>query len=295
MAIFLSYAEEDGETALEIATWLGQQSFEVYRWQDPRQRGGRFVKRIEEEINRADAFLALLSPHFLASSWCQLERELAMHRERDLRPNDSSHVFVHVLQIAETPYPPAGFLRTYDWFDLTTAERKEQELHDLTERLRSSGEAVAASRDPSSLGPGSPLFRNRRDELDRVQRGLTNASGPHFWRVIAPPDLGKSWFLHRLGVEMASEPSGSAAETSRWVVRLVDVREQPQAARSDASLLLASLFGLTPPVTAEASTLRDIAQRISRAERPYLCLLDSAELVNGETAKILRRCLSEIY
>jgi transcriptional regulator with XRE-family HTH domain len=81
--VFLSYAEQDSETALEIATSLGEQGFEVYRWQD--LRGGPFIERTEQEISRADAFLVLLSPSYLASSWCRQERELAMHHELDLQ------------------------------------------------------------------------------------------------------------------------------------------------------------------------------------------------------------------
>jgi transcriptional regulator with XRE-family HTH domain len=177
--VFLSYAEQDSETALEIATSLGEQGFEVYRWQD--LRGGRFIERTEQEISRADAFLVLLSPNYLASSWCRQERELAMHRELDLQASDPSRVFIHVLQIADAPYAPAGFLRHYDWFNLTTAAKRAEGLRALTDRFMSTGDAAAVSR-----GPQSRLFRNRRDELDTVQRALTDAAGPHFWLVIGP-------------------------------------------------------------------------------------------------------------
>ena len=81
MNLFLSYARQDEEMGCEIAASLGQRGFDVYHWRDPRQRGGRFLERIEQEIGRADAFLALVSPHFLASGWCRLESDLAMYRE----------------------------------------------------------------------------------------------------------------------------------------------------------------------------------------------------------------------
>jgi hypothetical protein len=290
MALFLSYATADEQAALEIVTRLGQRGFEVFHWQ--RQRGGRFIERIEEAINRADAFLALLSPNFLASSWCQLERELAMHRELDLRAGDASHVFIHVLQIAEMRRDQAGFLRNYDWLDLTTAEKRRQGVDDLTGRLGSGGETASAGRGASSPGHSSPEFRNRRDELDRVQRDLNNPSGPHFWLVIAPPGLGKSWFLHRLGVEMES---AAPAGASSWATQLVDMRVQPLGARGDAARLLARLFGLPSVRPIEPRTLRDIAQGINKRGQPYLCLLDSAELLDKETGRKLRSCLSEIY
>jgi hypothetical protein len=60
-------------------------------------------------------------------------------------------------------------------------------------------------------------------------------------------------------------------------------------------LLIANLFGLAPSVTMTQSTLRDIARGISRDGRPYLCLLDSVELLGGETVQSLRSYLSQIY
>src|SRR6266508_2416221 len=292
MGLFLSYAEEDGRTALEIATRLGQR-FEVYDWQ--RQRGGRFLERIEREINKADAYVALLSPHFLASPYCRLERELAIHRELDLQARDPSVAFVHVIRIAETPYPDAGFLRSYDWLGLTSAEEMEQGMAPLVARLASSGAAVSVH-DAPSQGKGAPMFRNRDHELEKVQRGLVDPGGPHFWLLIVPIQLGKSWFLQQLGTRMAfPSQSDPAAESTQWVVKLVDVREQPLDARGDAGLLLASLFGRTSPVATDPEGLLEIAREINRVGRPYLCLLDSAELLVRETAKTLRSCLSQIY
>jgi TIR domain len=296
MAVFLSYAKEDGEAALKIATRLVQLGFEVYRWQEPRQRGGRFVERIEEEINRADAFLALVSPNFLNSPWCRWERELAIHRESDLRGIDPTRQFIHVLKILDTPYPAAGFLRAYDWIDLTTAGVKEQELSILASNLRANGMADFPGSGVDSPDRPSPKFRNREDELNKLVRGLTTSGGTCFWLVIAPPKLGKSWLLARLSAEVASpERFGPATELSGWDARLVDIRDQPVEARSDAALLLARLFGLSSPLTIEPKTIRRIAQDIIKSGRPYLCLLDSAELLEGATAEQLRSYLSSIY
>jgi hypothetical protein len=289
--LFLSYAEEDGQAALQIAARLGER-FEVFDWQQ--QRGGRVLERIEQEINRADAYVALLSPHFLASPYCGLERELAIQRELDLRARDPGRSFVNVLQITETPYPSVGFLRSYDWLDLTTAEKREQGMEALSARL-ASNVALASVPDTPIRGQGYPMFRDRDHELETVQRGLTDPGGPHFWLVIAPIGLGKSWFLQQLGTRMAlPESSDAASESTPWVVKLVDVREQPRGVRSDAGLLLASLFERTAPVTTGPDGLQAIAREINRAGRPYLCLLDSAELLERATARTLRSYLSQI-
>jgi TIR domain len=289
IVLFLSYAEEDWKTAGEIAGWLSDQDIEVYDWRDPRRRGGRFIKQIEEAIKTADAFLALLSPSFLASPWCRRERDLALHREQDLQDSSPDLIFIYVLQILDTPSSDAGFLRSYDWLDLITPETKDVTLDDLAGRLGPGRQpGIAAGKATSSSLPSS-LFRNRQDELDRVLRGLTIASGPHFWLVIAPPRLGKTWFLQRVGADAAlSGPSG-------WVTTQVDLRAQPPEVRGDVAAILGCLFGLTSPITIEQETLRSIAREISRSGRPHLCLLDSAELLDEQTAATLRSCLSKIY
>ena len=49
------------------------------------------------------------------------------------------------------------------------------------------------------------------------------------------------------------------------------------------------------PQAVEPRTLREIAQEIIRGGQPYLCLLDSAELLDEATAAALRKFLSQIH
>ncbi len=119
MRVFLSYAEEDRDTASLITYWLDKNTIEVYNWLDPEQRGGQFTKQIQDEILNADAFLVLLSPSFLLSSWCQREVDLAIRQEQALQEDDPSAIFIRVLEIRGTPKQGVGFLGGYDWLDFT--------------------------------------------------------------------------------------------------------------------------------------------------------------------------------
>lgn len=133
-----------------------------------------------------------------------------------------------------------------------------------------------------------PVFHNREDELEKVLRGLTNAAGPHFWLVIGPPQLGKTWFLDRIRKdETLTEPDG-------WLVNRIDLREQAPAARTDPDLLLGLMFGRTLSA-ASNQTLLDIAIEINRSGRPHLCIVDSAELLDPSAATRLRQHLDPIY
>ena len=135
---------------------------------------------------------------------------------------------------------------------------------------------------------GEPVFRNRVDELRRVSLGLTNAGGPHFWVVVAPPQLGKTWLLQRISTD------DSLSGPVPWVVNLVDLRTKSSEVRNDATAVLELLFGHASPAAGE-ETLFSIAQAIIRTERPHLCLLDSAELLTKEAATSLRKSLSQVY
>lgn len=294
--LFLSYAEEDGAVARRIAEWLIGHGQQVWYWQDPQRRGRRFVEEVERAIGDATAFIALLSPDFLASPWCRRERELAIHREEDLKVTDPDATFVHVWLIMETARSATGFLQAYDQVDLTG------QLDDLDGALSPHIGRFGSRPELGSARPedgwaevavqqnlASPLFRNRHDELERVMRGLTNAAGPHFWLVIAPPQLGKTWFLDRLTAQLTAHQPG------RWAARLLDVADYPAETRANAAELLARLFKSMPAPSTESTSLRSIAQEIIRDRRSYLCLIDSAELLPEQVAATLRVSLSQIY
>jgi TIR domain len=291
MKIFLSYAREDAEAASVIYQRLHSDNHTIFNWQAPENEGERFIQATEEAIKSADYFFAILSSSFLASYWCRVEREFALRRE----PERTGGVpFIHVLKIADVNPRDTGFLGNYSWRDMTTPELVGPALDALSRRI--------TQVEPPSPGPGDPeegdvtadarysepVFRNREDELDKVLRGLTNAAGPHFWLVVGPPQLGKTWFLERISKDsMLTDPPG-------WVINRVDLHQQSPEARADPDVLLGLMFGRTlPMVTVE--TLRGIAIEIIQSRRPHLCVLDSAELLDARTAARLRTHLGPIY
>ena len=294
--LFLSYSEEDGAVARRIAEWLIAHGQQVWYWQDPQRGGRRFVEEVERAIGQATAFIALLSPDFLASPWCRREGELAIHREVTLQVTDPDATFVHVWQIKETARTAAGFLQAYDQPNLSgQLDDLDTALSPLIDRFGGRPEAgrtraLDAPTEPAGRqAPASLLFRNRHDELERVIRGLTNAAGPHFYLVIAPPQLGKTWFIDRLTAQLATQ------EPNRWAARLVDLADPTPDMRANAGELLARLFGFMSEPSTESTTLRSVAQEIIRSGRSYLCLIDGAELLHEQTAARLRSCLSQIY
>ena len=140
----------------------------------------------------------------------------------------------------------------------------------------------------TGVEPAAPLFRNRRQELDRVVGGLLSPVGPHFWLVVAPPQLGKTWFLHRISAELEEQSPG-------WAARLIDMRDQPAEFRRDARAILARFFPFRQPATSGSGLPETIAKMILRSNKAHLCLIDSAELLDQRTITSLRRLLGEIH
>jgi hypothetical protein len=285
LLLFLSYGEGDEESAQIVADSLAREGFEI----NPRQmrRGSESIEEIENAIAESDAFLALLSPNFLTSVWCSGERELAMLHEQDLRAGHPGGEFVHVLQVADTPYSESGILKRYAWTDLRDATSRREALVQLATRLRGSSPPAAAA---APVGRATSLFRNRDDELALVSGGLANAAGPDFWLVIAPPQLGKTWFLHRLCVRLDAQQ----AADSPWVMRLLDIREQPPAICANSDAILARLF-MQPTEAGNGDLHSAIVRDIGESGRPQLCLVDNAELLDDVVIRALRVSLSEIY
>lgn len=258
----------------------------VYDWRE--NRGVSLTAQMEDQLQHASAYLALMSPHFMASSWCRRERSLALARDNEQSPRDSAWPFVYVLKVADVPLADAGFLRDYDWFGTGDAQALADKLAQFLNRARqvvpAAGNGVTAARAAASTS----AFKNRNQELHQVIRGLDTLGGAHFWLVVAPPQLGKSWFIDEIGKR-------TIVDGRHWTTRLVDLREFHPGRRTDAGLILGRLFGHSTPARTDADGLARISGEIIGERRQHLCLLDSAELLDRATARTMRSCLSRIY
>ncbi len=157
------------------------------------------------------------------------------------------------------------------------------------------GSGIVLGGRASAAGPDrEPLTRG--PELDRILSALNDPSGSHLWLVISPPGFGKTWFLDRLG-SRAAEPASGGWQPTKVDLRGADLTgvdgTDPQSA---ALTLIRRLFDLEqPPSPDPAQLLADAALNVFRAPRPWLCLVDSAELIPPGTVTKLRQHLGTIY
>jgi hypothetical protein len=278
--VFLSYAKEDQGVAVRLVQSLTNNGMTVLWWQDDKQRGARFVERIENEIATADFFIALMSPEYLSSGWCRRERDLAVQRE-----TGATGKFVYIAEVVRTEHFETGFLSSYDWLDLTQPV-DDAKLHGVVK-------AVSGTDVVPKTGSGPKMqFRNRNDELNIINSALRVTGGNDLWLVVSPPRLGKSWFLDQLQWRLRDKFSAP---------RLIDLREHPLDLRYEPVLLLRELFALDEnvlPRTADLSNLTvrtAIAAAIAMRRTNQLYLLDSADLLDEKCAIQFRRVLTAIY
>jgi hypothetical protein len=292
-SVFLSYAEQDGSTGHQVAAWLGDHGFRVASAgspvaDDPAASGSAQW----QGIGAAQAFVVLLSPSFLSSPRCQDELNLALRRKQQLASAGIATDFIYVLRLAETSSLDDSGLQSYSPVDLPAAGGwpKEVALSKLGGSILLSAPAPAAPAGPQDRGQAGHDFLDRAEELDRVLYNLRNSGGPHFWLVIGPPGLGKSRFLRQLETKVTE--SGPMA----WVTSMVDLRHRETGRPHDAMTVLAELFDMEQPrSSAPDDDLLAIAQKIIRRGQPWLCLLDSAELLHANSVVQLRRYLGRIY
>jgi transcriptional regulator with XRE-family HTH domain len=128
----------------------------------------------------------------------------------------------------------------------------------------------------------------RRVELDLLLNGLSTVGEPRFWLVTAPPGMGKTTLLRQLDGELGRTDSG-------WETSRVDLRAEPPGLRTDTMALLARLFYLDSSALDPATIHRAIAQRLSRGDRRFVCLLDSAEELSTRAVRQLRSSLGEVH
>ena len=130
-----------------------------------------------------------------------------------------------------------------------------------------------------------------RAEVDQIMSSLDSGHGPQAVLVLGPPGIGKSVLASQLIHEAGKG----------WTPTLLDVRTLKPEDRTDADALISRLFGVEEPtradiqMSADDAIYRTIAQRIGKANKPLLCVLDSAdELPDGVSAR-LRAALGAVY
>lgn len=106
--VFISYARSDRRWALWLGDRLSKQGFEIFMDTTSVPTGQSFIAELNKVIESSDLVLALLSPSYFQSVWCQQENAAAAAGK------------VPIIPVLVEPGEVQGFLKNYNWADLTS-------------------------------------------------------------------------------------------------------------------------------------------------------------------------------
>lgn len=107
-SVFISYSRQDRSLADQLIMDLRRAGVDVWSDQDIRP-GQRWEEEIEAALARANVFVLLASPDYLASNWSMIELGAALGRAR----SGNASLIPVTLHGAELP----GLLRGYNAID----------------------------------------------------------------------------------------------------------------------------------------------------------------------------------
>jgi len=106
--VFISYAGRDKQWAEWLGERLGRRGFGIWTDATSVPVGESFMAELKRTIEKSDVVLALLSPSYFQSTWCRQETAVAAAGK------------VPIIPVLVEPCEVQGFLRNYNWADLTS-------------------------------------------------------------------------------------------------------------------------------------------------------------------------------
>lgn len=106
--VFISYARKDRCWAEWLGEGLSKHGFQIWTDTTSVPTGESFIAELGKIIEKSDLVLAIMSPSYFQSAWCQQETAVAAASK------------VPIIPVLVEPCEVQGFLRNYNWADLTS-------------------------------------------------------------------------------------------------------------------------------------------------------------------------------
>ncbi|SFM23134.1 toll/interleukin-1 receptor domain-containing protein [Methylobacterium pseudosasicola] len=149
--IFVSYCHANAVHRAKLQVHLAQlERDEVETWFDGRMEAGdKLSTEISRKLRAADIFVALMSPEYIASHWCQLEYKRAMGR----RAKGSMRVVVVVVRPCAWKDTGASELKVLPHDGRTVSDWRSMDhaFANVAEGIKGTVKAVRASLAQASL------------------------------------------------------------------------------------------------------------------------------------------------
>lgn len=191
LRVFFSYSHKDEQVRDELEVHLAMLKRQglIESWHDRRIGGGpgsgEINKAIDEELERADVILLLISQHFLNSSYCY-ERELTRALERHVA--GEARLIPIIAEVCDWMHPPLAKLKAIpkDGKAISKYPNQNDAFLEVVKEIR--GEAAARGATPARPTKAAPFAvmapgagSGPRSSNLRVKKEFTDQDKDGFW------------------------------------------------------------------------------------------------------------------
>ena len=201
--VFFSYSHRDEDLRDELAKHLSilQRRGVIDAWHDRAiEAGAERQSEIEQQLNRADIILLLVSADFLASDYCyDVEVRQAMERQEA----GEARVIPVIVRPVDWQDAPFGKLQALpkDGKPITKWDDQDEALLDVEQGIRHTLEDIAEARIQFKTNLYSALLKlGFQQQAELFLRAIDTESVAAFL-IHGLPEYGQRWLLNRLVVE----------------------------------------------------------------------------------------------
>jgi len=137
--VFISNVPQDNEYARKLVTALRREGTDVTWGYELFASGERWYNKVTKALEKANVFIALVSPDFLSSTWGMFELGAALGRRWELRDSMVVPVLLHGVRPRDLPGPLQAF-QAFDSKRLGPQDISRKVLNLIREAIERSGD-----------------------------------------------------------------------------------------------------------------------------------------------------------
>ena len=205
--VFFSYSHRDEDLRDELAKHLSilQRRGVIDAWHDRAiEAGAERQSEIEQQLNRADIILLLVSADFLASDYCyDVEVQRAMERQEA----GEARVIPVIVRPVDWQDAPFGKLQALpkDGKPITKWDDQDEALLNVEQGVRRTLEDIAEARIQFKANLDGALLKLGYRQQARLFRRAIESESVAAFLIHGLPEYGQRWLLNRLVVQYLPE------------------------------------------------------------------------------------------
>ena len=205
--VFFSYSHRDEDLRDELAKHLSilQRRRVIDAWHDREIEAGTDRRsEIDQQLNRADIILLLISADFLASNYCY---DVEVRRAMERHEAGNARVIPVIVRPVDWQDAPFGKLQVLpkDGKPITKWDDRDEALLDVDQGIRSTLKGITEARTLFKANLYRALLKLGYRQQARLFRRAIESESVAAFLIHGLPEYGQRWLLNRLVVQYLPE------------------------------------------------------------------------------------------